>query len=97
MARINAPIANRDDSQIIGEVYGFLVHDKSGTPDKFFCLVPEAPSVVIILDESCGIMERPCTPEMTIRTFCEKWDYLLDDVYPDADDFVITIDVRERI
>lgn len=95
MAIINADIRNRDDSTIIGEVYGFLVHNPC-SPDKYFCLVPESPTVVIVLDESYGIIERACKPDMTIRAFCQKWGYVLDEVYPDSTDFTITIDVTER-
>ena len=96
MAIINADIRNRDDSTIVGEVYGFLVHDSECAPDKYFCLVPESPTVVIVLDESYGIIERACKPEMTIRQFCDKWGYVLDEVYPDCADFTITIDVTKR-
>lgn len=96
MTTINIPVSNRDEDIQLYEIFAFLAHDANCHSDKFFCLVPEAPTQVIILNQSNDIIARECKQDTTVGKFCSRWDMVLDEIYLSADDFTISIEAREK-
>ena len=96
MTNINITTMHRDGEVQLCEIFAFLAHEKDRPSNKVFCLVPEAPTQVLILNESNDIVARDCKSDMPVGKFCDKWDFVLDEIYISADDFTISIEAREK-